>query len=55
MYSIGGYGGNSMLWIDREGTRIEETLSDAVSSEDLFAQFFLGKACSFILGNLLLN
>ena len=38
----GGYGGNSVLWIDGEWTRLAETWSDAVSSDTCFAPVLLG-------------
>ena len=51
----GGCGGNSVLCIDGEWTRLAETWSEAVSSETRFATGLLGQDWSVILGNFLLN
>ena len=55
LYSIGGYGGNYVLGIDGEWTRLAETFYDDVSSDAHFAPVLQGKYLSVILGNYLLN
>ena len=41
--SIGEYGGNFVLRINGEWTRIDEMLSDAVSSDNRFTPLLLGQ------------
>ena len=53
--SSGGCGGNTVLWIDGEWTRLVETWSEDLSSETLFATGLLVRDWLFILGNLVLN
>ena len=55
MESIGGCGGNTVLWIDGEWTCIEEKWWEALSSETSFATGLLMRYSSVILGNLMLK
>ena len=55
MDSTGRVGDNSVLGMDGECTRLDETVSDTVSSDTRLATFLVGRDLSVVFGNFFLN